>query len=85
MEIETMSATCFGRDAAEYRAILRGSAAAAPRTDILRRLRALFMPAAQREAHQHMVRLLRQSGGRLTDDIERRLSEQLMRNGNLRF
>jgi hypothetical protein len=32
-----------------------------------------------------MARLLRRSGGRLTDDIERRLTEQLTRNGNLRF
>ena len=86
MEIETMSATWFGRDAAEYRAILQGSAAtAARRKDILSRLRALFVPASQREAHQHMARLLRRSGGRLTDDIERLLAEQLTRNGNLRF
>jgi len=85
MEMETMSATCFGRDAAEYRAILRGSAATTERTDILSRVRALFVPASQREAHQHMARLLRRSGGRLTDDIERRLTEQLTRNGNLRF
>lgn len=80
-----MSVTWFGRDGAQYRAILRGAAATAPRTDILSRLRALFVPTAQREAHQHMVRLLRGSGGRLTDDIERRFTEQLTRNGNLRF
>jgi hypothetical protein len=48
-------------------------------------LRALFVPTSQREAHQHMARLLRRSGGRLTDDIERLLTEQLTRNGNLRF
>ena len=85
MEMETMSATCFGRDAAEYRAILRGSAATARRRDILSWLRALFVPACQHEAHQHMARLLSRSGGRLTDDIERLLAEQLTRNGNLRF
>jgi|AmaraimetFIIA100_FD_contig_81_97848_length_1179_multi_3_in_0_out_0_3 hypothetical protein len=85
MEIETMSATWFGRDTAESRAILRGSAATARRRDILSRLRALFVPTSQREAHQHTARLLRRSGGRLTDDIERLLAEQLTRNGNLRF
>jgi hypothetical protein len=85
MEIETMSTNWFGRDAAECRAILRGSAATAQRRDILSRLRALFVPTSQREAHQHMARLLRRSGGRLTDDIERLLAEQLTRNGNLRF
>ena len=80
-----MSATWFGPHVAESRAILRGSAATARRRDILNRLRALFVPASQREAHQQMARLLRRSGGRLTDDIERRLTEQLTRNGNLRF
>ena len=85
MEMETMSATWFSRDAAESRAILRGSAATARRRDILSWLRALFVPACQREAHQHMACLLRRSGGRLTDDIERLLAEQLTRNGNLRF
>jgi hypothetical protein len=80
-----MSATWFDRQAADYRAILRGSAVTVRRRDILSRLRGLFVPASQREAHQHMARLLRRSGGRLTDDIERLLSEQLTRNSNLRF
>ena len=80
-----MSATWFGRDAAEYRGILRGAAAPDRRSDILSRLRALLMPAVQREAQELMERLLRRSGGRLTDDIERRLAERLTRNGNLRF
>jgi len=83
MEMETMSATWFGPDVAESRAI--GSAATALRRDILSRLRALFVPACQREAHQHMARLLSRSGGRLTDDIERLLEEQLTHGGNLRF
>jgi len=80
-----MSATWFGPDVAESRAILRGSAANARWRDILNRLRALFVPACQHEAHQHMARLLSRSGGRLTDDIEWLLEEQLTRNGNLRF
>jgi hypothetical protein len=80
-----MSVTWFDRRAAAYRAILRGPPATTPRRDILSRLRALFVPASQREAHQHMARLLRRSGGRLTDDIERLLAERLTRNSNLRF
>jgi hypothetical protein len=80
-----MSATWFDRDVADHRAILRRSVATDRRREILSRLRALFVPPSQREAHQHMARLLRRSGGRLTDDIERRLTEQLTRNDNLRF
>ena len=80
-----MSATWFGWDVADHRAFPRVSPAAGHRRGILRRLRALFVPACQREAHQHMACLLRRSGGRLTDDIERLLAEQLTRNGNLRF
>jgi hypothetical protein len=80
-----MSATWFDRDVADYRAILRPSPDVRRRKGILRRIRTAFVPASQREADRHMARLLRQSGGRLTDDIERLLAEQLTRNGNLRF
>ena len=80
-----MSVIWFDRDVAGHSAILPVSAATGRRRDILSRLRGLFVPASQREAHQHMERLLRRSGGRLTDDIERLLSEQLTRNSNLRF
>ena len=79
-----MSATWFDRDLADCRAGVRASPDAARRKGILHRIRAAFLPASQREAHALMARLLRQSGGRLTDDIERALSEQLTRNGNLR-
>ncbi len=80
-----MSATYFDRDVADYRAILRPAPAVRQRKGILRRIRAAFLQASQREADRHMARLLRQSGGRLTDDIERLLMEKLTRNGNLRF
>jgi hypothetical protein len=79
-----MSATWLARDIANCRGIRRQPANADRRKSILRRIRAAFLPASQREAHRLMARLLRQSGGRLTDDIERALSEQLTRNGNLR-
>jgi hypothetical protein len=79
-----MSATWFDRDVADCRAVVRASQDAARRKGILHRIRAALLPASQREAHALMARLLRQSGGRLTDDIERMLSEQLTRNGNLR-
>ena len=39
------------------------------------------MLSCQRRAERDMGRLLTQSGGRLTDDIERRMTEQLIRNG----
>jgi hypothetical protein len=61
-----MSATWFDRDVADHRVILRVSSATGRRRGIVGRLRALFVPASQREAHQHMARLLRRSGGRLT-------------------
>jgi hypothetical protein len=80
-----MSATWFDRYVADHRAIPRVSPATPRRRGILRRLRALFLPAAQRETHEQMTRLLRRSGGRLTDDIERQMAEQMVRNGNLRF
>ena len=80
-----MSATWFDRDVADYRAILRSSPADGRLKGILCRIRAAFLPASQREAHRQMARLLRQSGGRLTDDIERQRAEQLTRNGNLHF
>jgi hypothetical protein len=38
----------------------------------------------QDEAQRYMARQLVQSGGRLTDDMERRLSEHLLGNGNFR-
>jgi len=78
-----MSATWLDRDIANCRAIRQPPANADRRKSILRRIRAAFLPASQREAHRLMVHLLRQSGGRLTDDIERVLSEQLTRNDNL--
>ena len=56
-----MSATWFDRDVADYRAILRPSPDVRRRKGILRRIRAAFVPASQREADRHMARLLRQS------------------------
>jgi hypothetical protein len=49
------------------------------------RLCAALMQSRQSEANRHIARLLSQSGGRLTDDMERRLSERLIGNGNLRL
>jgi len=39
----------------------------------------------QGEAQRYMARQLTQSGGRLTDDMERRLSKHLLGNGNFRI
>ncbi len=51
------------------------------RRGILRWLYEAVMLSCQRRAERDMGRLLTQSGGRLTDDIERRMTEQLIRNG----
>ena len=46
------------------------------------RLYAAFMESRQNEANRHIARLLSQSGGRLTDDMERRFSEHLIGKGS---
>jgi hypothetical protein len=52
------------------------------RIGILRRLHDAVMLSCQRRAERDVARLLVQSGGRLTDDIERRMTEQLIRRGS---
>lgn len=47
------------------------------------RLYAAFMESRQNEANRQIARLLSQSGGRLTDDMERRFSEHLIGKGSL--
>jgi hypothetical protein len=70
---------------------LRGAAKAGPgavpcqRPGILRRIYAAIVEGRQPDANRQMALLLSQSGGRLTDDIERQLAERLMRNGNVRL
>jgi hypothetical protein len=51
------------------------------RAGILRRLYEAVMQSRQRHAERDVARLLSSSGGRLTDDIERRMTEQLIRGG----
>jgi hypothetical protein len=46
------------------------------------RLYAAFMESRQHEANRQIARLLSQSGGRLTDDMERRFSEHLIGKGS---
>ena len=46
------------------------------------RLYAAFMESRQNEANRQIARLLSQSGGRLTDDMERRFSEHLIGKGS---
>src|SRR5262249_23442383 len=50
----------------------------APR-GILRRILDAMMLARERRAELHLARMLRNCGGRLTDDVERRLMEETMR------
>jgi uncharacterized protein (DUF1330 family) len=56
-----------------------------PPRSILRRIFDAMMLARERRAEVHLARVLRSSGGRLTDDIERRLMEETMRIGNSWF
>jgi len=46
------------------------------------RLYAAFMESRQSEANRQIASLLSQSGGRLTDDMERRFSEHLIGKGS---
>ena len=43
-----------------------------------------IMLSGQRRAEHHIGRLLGQSGGHLTDDLERRITEHLTTNHNFR-
>jgi hypothetical protein len=76
-----MSAITSHPDFAACRTIPRPAPHAAKRAGILRRLYEAAMRSRQRHAEQDIARLLTRSGGRLTDDIERRMTEQLIRNG----
>jgi hypothetical protein len=49
------------------------------------RVYAAIMKTREADAQRQMARLLRQSGGRLTDDMERRFSEHLLGGGNFRL
>jgi len=55
------------------------------RTALLRRIFDALMRARERRAEFYLGRQLRNSGGRLTDDIERRMMQQATRIGNIWF
>jgi hypothetical protein len=78
-----MNAITAQSDFVRCRAIPQAAPSAVPRRrGILRRLYEAVTLSCQRRAERDMGRLLAQSGGRLTDDIERRMTEQLIRNGH---
>ncbi len=54
-------------------------AAKAVKPSLLRRLYDRFMEARQREANRALAQHLIRSGGRLTDDIEREMTQHLSR------
>ena len=60
-------------------------ASADARPGFFGRVYAAIIRTREAEAHRQMERLLRQSGGRLTDDMERRFSEHLIGGGNWRI
>jgi uncharacterized protein (DUF1330 family) len=51
-------------------------------SSILRRVFDAMMRARERRAELHLARVLESSGGRLTDDIERRIVRETIGNGN---
>jgi hypothetical protein len=73
-----MSAIPFRSDLASYRPAGNKSAGT------LRRLYEAFMQSRQRRVDADIARLLGQSGGRLTDEVERRMTEQLLGNRGFR-
>ena len=55
-----------------------GGRVAAKRPGILRRLLGAVYISRQKQAEREVVRYLEGTGGRLTDDIERRITERLV-------
>jgi site-specific recombinase XerC len=58
-----------------------GGAPVAPQAGVLRRILDAFVESRQRQADKDMARFIVRSGGRLTDDIERRMMNRLTSSG----
>ncbi len=67
---------------ADSRRLARG-AAAEPKVGFLRRIYDASMRWRERQANEDIARYIEQSGGRLTDEIERGIMRRLTRNWNL--
>jgi hypothetical protein len=61
-----------------------GQNAAERMLGLLRRVYDAAMRSSQRHVNEDIARYLHQSGGRLTDQIEREMMQQLTRNWNFR-
>lgn len=61
-----------------------GSATPKPHRGILRRIYDAMIRSRQRRAERDIARMLGLTAGNLTDEIERRITEHLMRNGGFR-
>ena len=57
------------------------AAAKAERPGLLRRLAHAVMKARQNQVDRDLAQYLQRSGGRLTDEVERQMMEQLFRGG----
>jgi hypothetical protein len=64
------------RDLAHFRP---ETAAKAEKPGLLRRLANAVMKARQNQVDRELAQFLLRSGGRLTDDIERQMTERLLR------
>src|SRR5262249_3498616 len=71
------------QDSLNGRAVVTAETTDCKQFGILRRIFDAFMLSRQRQVERDIERLLGRSGGRLTDEMERRISEYLIRNSNL--
>jgi hypothetical protein len=78
-----MDARTPSQDSLNGRAVVTAETTDCKQVGILRRIFDAFMLSRQRQVERDIERLVGRSGGRLTDEMERRISEYLIRNSNL--
>jgi hypothetical protein len=79
-----MNAIAPRPDFTRCRAVAMPPRDASPRSGFLRCIVDTVMRARQRREERELARRFSQYGGRLTDDIERRIFENMTRNFNFR-
>jgi hypothetical protein len=79
-----MNAIAPRPDFTRCRAVAMPPRGASPRSGFLRCIVDTVMRARQRREERELARRFSQYGGRLTDDIERRIFEDMTRNFNFR-
>jgi hypothetical protein len=82
-EVQMDARTPSSQDSLNGRAVVTAETTDCKQVGILRRIFDAFMLSRQRQVERDIERLLGRSGGRLNDEMERRISEHLIRNSNL--